>query len=145
MHFWSRKNLARNFSKGNNPRYIEKARHGYRTDFKHGPLVFVGDFNVDIMAVEVYFLVSQMICAYGLWCCSYDGKHPKAIRAHDGANPTVLKSYIMPYKAKLNVLAQDTSRIVEQLTTLLERQATRADSFRLPLAVLTYEGYTDKK
>ncbi|KAL1482891.1 hypothetical protein MTO96_033497 [Rhipicephalus appendiculatus] len=51
----------------------------------------------------------------------------------------------MPDKAKQDSSAPDTPRIVEQLTALLERQATPHDSFRLPLAVPTYEGHTDKK
>ncbi|XP_037499649.2 uncharacterized protein LOC119373664 [Rhipicephalus sanguineus] len=51
----------------------------------------------------------------------------------------------MPDKGKQDASAPDTPRIVEQLTALLERQATPADTFRLPLAVPTYEGHTDKK
>ncbi|KAH8042593.1 hypothetical protein HPB51_024814 [Rhipicephalus microplus] len=50
-----------------------------------------------------------------------------------------LKSNIMPDKAEKDPPAQDTSHIVEQLTALLERQATPDDNFRLPLAVHTYD------
>lgn len=67
------------------------------------------------------------------------------VTAREGESPTDLKSNIMPDKGKQDASAPDTPRIVEQLTALLERQATPADTFRLPLAVPTYEGHTDKK
>ncbi|KAL3203996.1 hypothetical protein MRX96_011881 [Rhipicephalus microplus] len=67
------------------------------------------------------------------------------LTAREGDNPRYPKSSNMPDKAKEDAPAQDTSRIVEQLTTLLERQATPDDCLRLPLAVPSYEGHTDKK
>lgn len=72
--------LAPNLSKGDVITYIEKAMHRYRTEFKHGPFVLVGDFNVDIMAVDDCWLVSHMMSRYGLWCSSYDHKRPTTIR-----------------------------------------------------------------
>ncbi|KAH6929082.1 hypothetical protein HPB50_023273 [Hyalomma asiaticum] len=65
--------------------------------------------------------------------------------AHKGGNPTDLTSSAMHEKVTQDTSAPHTSRIVDRLTALLEHQATPADSFRLPLAVPTYEGHTDNK
>ncbi|KAH6933468.1 hypothetical protein HPB50_015413 [Hyalomma asiaticum] len=67
------------------------------------------------------------------------------ITAREGGNPTDLTSSTMPDKVKQDASAPDTSRIIDHLTALLERQATPADSFRLPLAVPAYEGHAEKK
>lgn len=71
--------------------------------------------------------------------------HSSKIIAHEGGNPTDLTSSTMPDKVKQDAYVPDTSRIVDDLTTLLERQATPTDSFRLPLAVPAYEGHAEKK
>lgn len=70
--------LAPNLSKGDIITYIEKAMHRYRTEFKQGPFVLVGDFNVDIMADD--WLVPHMMSRYDLWCTSHDCKRPTTIR-----------------------------------------------------------------
>ncbi|XP_050028965.3 uncharacterized protein [Dermacentor andersoni] len=51
----------------------------------------------------------------------------------------------MPDKKGQAAPGQDMSSIIAQLTALLEHQTNQAASFRLQLAVPTYEGHTDKK
>ncbi|XP_075527371.1 uncharacterized protein LOC142559698 [Dermacentor variabilis] len=62
-------------------------------------------------------------------------------------NHTHATTSTMPDKKDQGAPAQDMSSIIAQLTALLEHQTnlTPAASFRLQLAVPTYEGHTDKK
>ncbi|KAH6923063.1 hypothetical protein HPB50_021393 [Hyalomma asiaticum] len=70
-------------------------------------------------AVKVLFVVRN---------CDVDTWIPTTTRA--GGNPTDLTSRIMPDKVKRDTSAPDASRIVDQLTAVLERQAT-PDEFSL--------------
>ncbi|KAL3237277.1 hypothetical protein MRX96_048221 [Rhipicephalus microplus] len=51
---------------------------------------------------------------------------------------------MMPDKAQQEAFGSNASRIIEQLSTRLERQVTPDYSFRLPLALPTYKGHTEK-